>query len=375
VVKATYSLIAILAIVGCSKQHSADPPSAFPVASTAPVSGPFNSQELVQFTALNPIDTHTHIYQTAPAFLALLQKLNMHVLDILVAHTPDQKALDEESGRAWKFVQASQGRASLCTTFDPFGYRQDDFAQAAIARIDDDFDRGAVAVKIWKNIGEQLKDANGSYILPDNPVFEPIYKNIAEHHKTLIAHVADPDTIWQAPNAAAPDYSYYMQHPEWYMYQRANAPSKTAILRARDHLLEENPDLRVVGAHLGSMEADLKELGMHLDRYPNFAVDTAARMPYLVMQSRSDIIAFIEKYQDRLIYATDEEVPPEAKVDDSIRRWENTYANDWRFLATNDILEYQGHKVQGLALRAAVLHKLYHDNAMKWFPGMVPTTP
>ena len=85
------------------------------------------------------------------------------------------------------------------------------------------------------------------------------------------------------------------------MYNKPNAPSKQAILRARDHLLRLNPNLRVVGAHLGSMEADFHQLGQHLDDYPNFAVDLAARMPYVVMQPRADIIAFIEKYQDRLL--------------------------------------------------------------------------
>ena len=67
------------------------------------------------------------------------------------------------------------------------------------------------------------------------------------------------------------------------MYNKPNVPSKAAILVARDHVLEMNPKLRIVGAHLGSMEADFKQLADHLDRYPNFAVDIAARMPYVVM--------------------------------------------------------------------------------------------
>jgi hypothetical protein len=57
------------------------------------------------------------------------------------------------------------------------------------------------------------------------------------------------------------------------------------------------------------MEADFNQLAQHLDDYPNFAVDLAARMPYLVMRPRADMIAFIEKYQDRLLYATDNESP------------------------------------------------------------------
>jgi hypothetical protein len=92
------------------------------------------------------------------------------------------------------------------------------------------------------------------------------------------------------------------------------------------------------------------------------------------MKSRPAMIVFIEKYQDRLIYATDNEFPAEAKAEEAIRSWESTYTFDWRFFATNDTLESHGHKVQGLALPAPILRKLYHDNAVKWFPGILATT-
>ena len=365
-------LISGLAIAGCSNRQPVNPPQ--PVSSgeaSTPVTGPFSADELQKFNKLDPVDSHVHIYQTNPAFLALLQRLNLHVLNIIVPRSPDQRDLDQERQQSWDFVRASQGQATLCTTFNPFGYRDPGFSRSAISQIDRDFAQGAVAVKIWKNIGEQVKDAKGNYILPDNPAFEPIYKDIAAHNKTLIAHVADPNTIWEPPAPAAPDYSYYMKHPEWYMYGKPNAPSKEAILRARDHLLELNPKLRVVGAHLGSMEADLHQIGQHLDQYPNFAIDIAARMPYLVMKPRADMIAFIEKYQDRLLYATDNELLAEDSVPDTLRSWENTYAFDWRFLATNDTLQYKGRKVQGLDLPAPILAKLYHENAVRWIPGLL----
>jgi predicted TIM-barrel fold metal-dependent hydrolase len=365
-------MIAGLAIAGCSNRQTLSSSQPISTGATAtPVTGPFSAEELQQFDALDPVDTHVHVYQANPAFLALLEKLNLHVLNIVVPRTPDQRALDRERQQAWGFVRASQGQATLCTTFNPFVYRNPGFARAIISQIDRDFSDGAAAVKIWKNIGEQVKDAKGNYILPDNPAFEPIYKDIAAHNKTLIAHVADPDTIWEPPTPAAPDYSYYMKHPEWYMYNKPNSPSKQVILRARDHLLRQNPNLRVVGAHLGSMEADFNQIGQHLEDYPNFAVDLAARMPYLVMQPRAEMIAFIEKYQDRLLYATDNELFAEGDVSEAIQSWEKTYAFDWRFFATSDTLQYRDRKVQGLNLPAPILRKLYHENAVRWIPGVL----
>ena len=155
------------------------------------------------------------------------------------------------------------------------------------------------------------------------------------------------------------------------MYGKQGVPSKEEILRARDHVLEQNPNLRVVGAHLGSMESNLEDLGRHLDKYPNFAVDIAARMPYLEMQPRETMIAFITKYQDRLIYGTDIGFSPGSG--ETLPELEAIYARDWRYFATSDTIEYKGKAVRGLNLPEAVLRKIYHDNAAKWFRGILST--
>lgn len=84
------------------------------------------------------------------------------------------------------------------------------------------------------------------------------------------------------------------------MYGKPGVPSKQQILDARDYILVRNPKLRVVGAHLGSLEDNLGQLANHFDRYPNFAVDTAARVIHLAVMPRYEGRAFILKYQDRI---------------------------------------------------------------------------
>ncbi len=369
-----FSLLLVLAAAVClslnAQRGSHDGQGRIPAQRTEG----FSSRELQKFAALEPIDTHTHVFQNAPAFNAMLERLHLHIVDICVVddHSPFQKSLDAERDADLEVVRASGGHASMCTSFDPYKFRNSGFASGAIEQINQDFERGAIAVKIWKNVGMELKHANGDYVLPDDPIFAPIYADIAEQNKTLIAHVADPDTLWQPPNPAAPDYSYYMEHPEWYMYKKPHPASKQAILQARDHILAGNPDLRVVGAHLGSMEADFGEIAQHLDKYPNFAVDLAARMPYVMKQPRDQIIAFITKYQDRLLYATDLGLSPNADPAAAVKEWERTYARDWRYFATTDTVETESHEnVKGLGLPDPVLKKLYHDNAIKWFPGIL----
>jgi hypothetical protein len=90
-----------------------------------------------------------------------------------------------------------------------------------------------------------------------------------------------------------------------------------------------------------------------------------------MMQPRADMIAFITKYQDRLIYGTDDTLNPRDNVHQMVRRSEASYAREWRYLATDDALDFRGHTVKGLALPEPVLRKLYHDNAVHWFPGIL----
>ncbi|HEY1502210.1 MAG TPA: amidohydrolase family protein [Acidobacteriaceae bacterium] len=333
----------------------------------------FTHEELRDFSYLNPIDTHTHIYKDDPAYTSMLQKLHLHILDIVDVSDngdPERKSLDKEERDVFAVARDSHDRAAVCTSFDPFRINDPNFGSAAIARLNESFSRGAIAVKLWKNIGMEIKDTHGNYVLPDQPVLEPVYRDIAARHKTLLTHVADPDTAWEHLGNQ-PDARYYSEHPEWYLQTIQGAPTKADILLARDHVLEENSDLRVVGAHLGSMESNLNQIAQHLDEHPNFAVDLAGRIPYLTALPREVAVAFITKYQDRILYGTDDTIYPQDDVNRAVAQMDWSYAEDWRYFATGKTLTYHHRTVEGLGLSKSVLRRIYHDNAVHWFPGIL----
>lgn len=329
-------------------------------------------EALTAFSAMQPIDVHVHVFKTDPAFQSMLERLHLKVLNILVMDDtlPYRKQLEPQITDALALVRSSKGHVAWCTTFDPYKFADPSFGNDAIKQIDRDFARGAVAVKIWKNIGMEIKDRNGKFIMADDPKFEPIYKDIASHGKTLMVHLAEPDVAWGPPDAADPSWSYYKENPQWYHYNEAGFPSKQEILRARDHVLAENPDLRVVGVHLGSMEKDLDAIAMHFDRYPNFAIDTAARMDYLMLAPREKVRSFFLKYQDRILYGTDLDLLATASVDESLKEWQSTYVRDWEFLATDETFDYSGKTVRGLNLPKPVLRQIYRANALRWIPSL-----
>jgi predicted TIM-barrel fold metal-dependent hydrolase len=345
----------------------------FAAAAARPSLAPGSNDDdaLQAFAAMQPVDTHVHAFKSDPAFADLMARLRLRVLDICVADTQGiYGALAAQLARAKAFVGASPGHAKLCVTFNPFTFQHKDFAQHTVKQLHQEFSDGAVAVKIWKNIGMELKTPDGRYVMPDDPAFAPIYREIAAENKTLVAHVAEPSSCWEPPNPDSLDYDYYKENPEWYMYLHPDHPRKEVILAARDRLLAENPKLRVVGAHLGSMETDVDEIAKRFDRYPNFAVDTAARMEYLMLAPREKVRNFLIQYQDRVVYGTDLEFLANETTPDALKDWQDTYARDWKFLATDQTLQLRGREIQGLKLPEPVLRRIYHDNAVHWISGI-----
>ncbi len=328
-------------------------------------------QALQAFAAIQPIDVHVHVFKTDSAFQSMLDRLHLKVMNILVMDDtlPYRKQLSAQVDVARELVRAGQGHIAWCTTFDPYKFGSPTFTGDAIRQLDKNFAQSAIAVKIWKNIGMELKH-NGKFVFADDPQFEPIYKDITRHGKTLMSHQAEPDVAWGPPDPSDPSWSYYQENPQWFLYNKPGFPSKQEILRARDHVLEMNPHLRMVGVHLGSMEKDLDNIAGHFDRYPNFAIDMAARMEYLMLTPRDKVRAFLIKYQDRVLYGTDLDLLPDANVANDLKDWESTYARDWKFLATDQTLDYNGKKIRGLSLPEPALRKIFRTNAQHWIPGL-----
>jgi predicted TIM-barrel fold metal-dependent hydrolase len=318
------------------------------------------------------IDAHAHVFQNAPQLDELLKRLDVRLLNICVVdkHERGYTEIEPQHKMALEVFHASKGRAAWCSTFDPQDWESPGFANRVNDQLAKTFSDGAIAVKIYKSIGMELKSKSGEYLMPDNPVLTPILDFIASRNKTLFAHIAEPTSAWKPLDPASPHYGYYKANPDWHMYAHPERPSKETILAARDRMVKAHPKLRVVGCHLGSMETDVDDIARRFDLYPNFAVDTAARVPDLMLQPREKVRAFLIKYQDRVLYATDLVFMPWQKPDEAVKYWDEEYARDWKYFATDETVELQGRKIQGLALPQPVLRKLFHDNAVQWVRGL-----
>jgi predicted TIM-barrel fold metal-dependent hydrolase len=316
------------------------------------------------------IDTHLHIHRDATAVVSALKESKWRGLDIVVCPASGDEPFDlEEKLRATRKVQRDSGGVlAWASTFDARDFESPGFADRTINRLLRTFENGAVAVKIWKNIGMAIKSKSGAYLLPDDGALLPIYEAIQRADRTLIAHLAEPNGAWMPLDAKNPELAYYSNNPQWHMHGKTGAPVKDAILTARDRVLARCPRLRVVGCHLGSDEDDLTRLAKRLDAYPNFAVDTAARVRYFVRGDPGQVREFLIRYQDRILYATDFSLR-DADPARAARSLRATHDRDWAFFSGGDKMNYAGHPTQGLALPGKVLAKIFRENALRWIPG------
>lgn len=319
------------------------------------------------------VDTHVHLNRLSLPIVDGLKISQWRVLSICVsrATAQDPSDLEAQLRGTSELHRASRGCVAWAGSFDARTWQEADFSARTVAALEKQFGDGAIAVKIWKNVGMSIRKKDGRYLMPDDPVFQPIYEMLQKQDRTLVAHLAEPNGAWMPLDDSNPEKGFYGSHPEWHMYSHADAPSKESILQARDRVIARYPKLRVIGCHLGSNEEDLDALASRLDRLPNFAVDLAARVRYLAAGDREKGRAFLIRYQDRITYGTDYTL---AATGDDQRAWTSLSAQhdrDWQYFSSAETMTYGRRTVQGLGLAENVLKKIFRENALRWFPGIV----
>jgi predicted TIM-barrel fold metal-dependent hydrolase len=168
------------------------------------------------------------------------------------------------------------------------------------------------------------------------------------------------------------DKEYFREHPQYHMFLHPEMPTYEEQMAARDRMLDRNPRIKFLGAHMASLEWSVDRLAAFLDRYPNAVVDLAARMGQVQSQSNQDrekVRRFFIRYQDRLLYGTDTAQNAVDKGRELRREAHETWLRDWRYLNTEQTFKDPelDAPVHGLGLPKDVIRKIYSANAERWF--------
>lgn len=319
------------------------------------------------------IDAHIHVSAKENLFEEQAKQNGFQLLNIVVGGSsePDtlRKRFDFRISKKKEFPDLYE----VATSFSVKEWDQPHWATKTISRLEEDIKKGAIAVKVWKNIGMVLKDSTGQLVMVDHPKLDTIFNYLAQKDIPVIGHLGEPKNCWLPLDemTVANDSIYYSEHPQYHMYKQPEFPSYQDQIDARDRMLEKHPDLTFIGAHLGSLEWSVDELANRLDRFPNMSVDMAARIGqifYQTIEDREKVRDFFIKYQDRILYATDLGYGGKKPVDEQIKLMQETWKLDWEFLVTDKILtNYRvSQPFQGLKLPREVVDKIYYGNAQKW---------
>ncbi len=324
------------------------------------------------YQELSKIDAHVHVRTENPLVMEIANAHNFKYLSIATG-SGSQETIDTQLDFAKKVKEAYPNQLAFTTTFSMENFEKAGWQESVIARLKKDFEEGAIAVKVWKDIGMTFRDSLGNFIMIDDARFDPILDFIADNGKTLVAHIGEPKNCWLPLDSMTVinDKKYFEENPQYHMYLHPDYPSYERQVESRDNVLANHPNLTLVGAHLGSLEWSVDELAKRLDRFPNFAVDMAARVCHFQVQDRQKVKDFITKYQDRLLYSTDLVINDNMEIEERMAQLEVEWQSDWEYFTTTEEMSSSNVEgaFKGLGLSEDVLKNIYYNNTLKWYPG------
>lgn len=260
-----------------------------------------------------------------------------------------------------KFHGAAPDRFSTYGWMDWSDVQSSGFFLRSVERFERLVERGACGLKIWKDLGTIVRDADGSLLRIDDERLAPLFEKAAELQVPIMYHIADPDAFFRPIDNTNERYEELAAHPEWSYY--GSHFGKEELLAQRDRVFARHPKTIFVGAHVAEHPEDLVYVSRLLDTCPNLFVDIGARCAELGRQPYTAREFFLG-FADRILFGTD--LVPEIEM----------YRLHFRFLETRDeYFEYPSHasrqgrwNIYGLYLPDDVLRKVYRENALRLLP-------
>lgn len=238
------------------------------------------------------------------------------------------------------------------------------FGENAARQLEADVKNGASGLKVFKNLGMFVKDADGKRVPTDDPRLDPIWAKAGELGIPVLIHVGEPVAFWQPWDRFNERWLELKQFPN----RRRDSPEFASFEQTIGELhnvIRRHPKTIFINAHLGWLGHDLGRLGKLMDEMPNMYTEIGAVLHELGRQPRF-ARDFLTRHQDRVLFGKDIWEPSE-------------YHTYFRTLETAD--EYFPYyrkrhafwSLYGLDLPDEVLKKLYYKNALRILPGIDPS--
>ena len=251
------------------------------------------------------------------------------------------------------------GRILVFTNIDFSGIDNPAWTKTAVAQLEKDVNQGAAGLKVYKDLGLEVKDKNGKRISVDDPRLDPIWEKCGELKIPVLIHTGEPSPFFDKMDNTNERWLELKLHPDRARPSSAY-PGWKLVMDEQHHIFSKHRNTIFIAAHFGWLANDLSALGTLLDTLPNVKIEFAAIMEEIGRQPKTAKNFFI-KYQDRILFGKDTWSVPE-------------YGFYFRMLETEDeyfppLRKYHAFwYMYGLGLPDDVLKKIYYKNALKIFP-------
>ena len=334
------------------------------------------------------IDTHTHVMPDGiPRAIKLMDEWGIDGVVNLSGMYPGPprhmletqlQAAAETHGRMVVFANAD---------FRLVRARPHDYGKLMAEQLVESKRLGARGLKIPKGLGLGYPASDGKHLLPiDDPGLDPLFEQAGALGMPVAIHIGDPKAFWEPATPKNERWDELRAHPEWSFFG-PDVPPWQALYDAFERRVARHPKTTFIAVHFGNDPEDPDNVARMLDKYPNFYIDTAARVPEMGRHDAAKMRAFFEKYQDRVLFGTDTGIG--ATADDMMfgstgelaptrADEERFFKATWRYFETGDKqfespTPIQGRwKIDGLGLPEPILRKVYFENAARvlgWRPA------
>jgi uncharacterized protein len=301
------------------------------------------------------IDAHVHPCRTDEAIAQCIKVMDACGIEKAYLMTG---ATGERFDNIAKMYAKYGNRFELWCGFDYTGYDKPGYGPDAVKELERCFKNGA------KGVGELMYKGKGispsaylkNIMLPDDPRVDVLFEKCAELGMPVNLHMSEDKWMYEKNDSTNDGL---MNSASWHIEIENGAKTHEELLDILENTLKKHPKTTFIAAHLANCCTDLSVLGKYFDRYSNLYADISARFGEIAPIPKY-VHNFIEKYQNRIIYAAD-----------MTNYDERVYRGSFRILESADEHFYEFEwspyhwALNGLFLSDRTLKKLYRDNVIK----------
>ncbi len=237
----------------------------------------------------------------------------------------------------------------------------ENFRRNTTLLINDAVNQGAIGLKVYKNLGLNLRDSEGKRVPVDDERLSFIWEECAKLNIPVLIHSGEPKAFFDPIDQFNERWLHAREKPNSFR-SSDQYPAFDEVMLEQHNMFRKHSKTTFINAHFGWYANDLSKLSKILDELQNVSVEFGAVINELGRQPRAAKKFFIE-YQDRILFGKD------------IYKKDEYYIY-FRVLETSDeYIQYYRKRhglwrLYGMGLPDDVLKKIYYQNALKMFPSI-----